>query len=82
MKILKFRPPDWLRENYDWGNDVDRIVNICLTNGFVISEADAHHAWSEHSDNYAARWLTLGDDDKLILDAVLSHCEVTDYMAY
>lgn len=82
MKVLKFRLPDWLRESYEWGNDVDRIVAICLSNGFAISKSDAHHAWSEHSDNYAAGWLILGDDDKLILDAVLEQCEITDYKAY
>ncbi len=78
MKTLKFKPPEWLKESFRWGDDVDRIVAICKANGFSISEADAHHAWEEHSDNYAASWLVLGDDEDEILQAVLDACEVID----
>jgi hypothetical protein len=77
MKTLKFKPPEWLLEDFRWGADVKRIVLVCADRGYAISEADAHHAWEEHSDNYAASWLVL-DDDQEVFDAVMGQCEVID----
>jgi hypothetical protein len=77
MKTLKFKPPEWLSDSHRWGADVRRIIAICESRGYYISDADAHHAWEEHSDNYAAGWLVLGDDDE-VFDAVMANCEVIE----
>jgi hypothetical protein len=79
MRTLKFRPPEWLKENFRWGGDVDRIVAICKAKGYHISEADAHHAWEEYSDSMAAGWMMLSDDDNDVFETVIEYCEEIDY---
>jgi hypothetical protein len=78
MKTLKFKPPEWLKSSFRWGEDVDRIVSICKAKGYNISEADAHHAWEEHSDSMAASWLMLDEDDDDVFQSVMDSCEVID----
>jgi hypothetical protein len=78
MKILKFKPPEWLIEDFHWGDDIKRIILICANRGYHISEADAHHAWEAHSDSYAAGWLQLDSDDQDVFDAVMDHCAHTE----
>jgi hypothetical protein len=78
MKILKFKPPEWLKNEFRWADDVDRIVKVCAARGYFISDADAHHAWEEWSDCLAASWLVLDEDDDELFRNVMEQCEVIE----
>lgn len=75
MKYLKFKPPEYLLENFRWGDDVQRIISICYDRGYVISEADAQAAWEEYSDSMAASWLYLDDDADQVFTTIMEYCE-------
>jgi hypothetical protein len=58
-----------LTNNYNdcqYPSDVERIVKVALAHGIELSPKEAEAAWDEHSDNYAAGWLYLPEDDESI----------------
>lgn len=66
------------RKNYNGhikthSSDVKRIVEIFEKRGFEISEEDACWAWERHSDEWAAGWLGLGNDDDEIFNDVIEY---------
>lgn len=50
-------------EQFHYSGDIDRIVNVFADRGYEISYSDAGHAWERHSENYAAGWLILPEND-------------------
>lgn len=55
--------------------DVERIVGIVLSRGFIISKMDAYQAWCDYSDTFAAGWLILGSNDDQVFDNIMNHLE-------
>ena len=56
--------------NFDYPEDIRRIVNVAMVNGLSIHPLEAERLWSEHSYKYAAGWLHLSDSDDEILSAI------------
>jgi hypothetical protein len=49
---------------FDYPDDVRRIVAAFAARGYLIIDADAATAWERYSDDYyAAGWLSLGSAD-------------------
>jgi hypothetical protein len=44
-------------------------VKIFADKGYEISATDAVRAWEQFSENMAAGWMSLGDDDEVFEDA-------------
>jgi hypothetical protein len=44
-------------------------VKIFADRGYEISATDAVKAWEQFSENMAAGWMSLGDDDEVFEDA-------------
>jgi hypothetical protein len=67
MKKLKVR--EKYNHHFEYTNDIDRIVKIFAERGYEISATDAVHAWEMFSNDMAAGWMSLGDDDEVFEDA-------------
>jgi hypothetical protein len=67
MKKLKVR--EKYNPHFEYTNDIDRIVKIFAERGYEISATDAVHAWEMFSNDMAAGWMSLGDDDEVFTDA-------------
>jgi hypothetical protein len=57
-------------------DDVARLSAALAADGIIASSDDIYAAWRRHSDDYAASWLVLGDDDEALRRALLRHLEV------
>ena len=71
MKILKFKQPgaEWHEYQKD---DIERIFNVCLANGYYLTRDQAMIAWEKYSeDYYAAGWLILPEKYEDILKCIL-----------
>ena len=51
-------------ENYQYPQDVQRIMKVAFVHGVILTAYEASQAWSEHSDDYAAGWLFLPESDE------------------
>lgn len=58
--------------------DVERIIQIFEDRGHELSYNDAKQAWQARSDDAAASWLMLDDDDDLVFLDVSHHLEETE----
>lgn len=77
MKQFKFILPSHIADFC--GPDIKRMVDICADRGYYITEADAWHAWEEHSDNNATVWAELPGNDDEIFSIISSNCEVVEH---
>lgn len=77
-KTLTFIKPKYLTTPFRWDEDVFRIVDICHQKGYQISLTDAQEAWEQHSDDLAAGWLSLGDNDDEIFNTVMEYCNTEE----
>ena len=59
MKTLRFKN----KAEGEYQHDVERIVRIAATRGYILSPADAQAAWEAYSESMAAGWLGLPEDD-------------------
>lgn len=70
-----------LEQNY--GFDIDRICNACLTEGIYIDRLTAFEAWEQYSSTYAAGWLGMDTmSDSAIVNAVSDHCQTVTICGY
>ena len=67
LKKLKVKQP--YNHHFEYQNDIERIVKIFADRGYEISHTDAVYAWGMVSNDWAARWMSLGDDDEVFEDA-------------
>jgi hypothetical protein len=72
-KQLKVKEP--YNHHFEYQNDIDRIVKIFADRGYDISHQDAVRAWEMVSDNWAAGWLTLHEDEEEIFQDCFRHME-------
>lgn len=57
-------------------DDVERLVAVLAAERITVSPDDAYAAWKRHSDDFAASWLTLYDDDDANRQALLRHLDL------
>lgn len=57
-------------------DDVERLVTALAAERITVSQDDAYAAWKRHSDDFAASWLTLYDDDDANRQALLRHLDL------
>jgi hypothetical protein len=57
-------------------DDVERLVAALAAERITVSPDDAYAAWKRHSDDFAASWLTLYDDDDANRQALLRHLDL------
>lgn len=74
MKRLVYAPERGPR----YQGDVDRIVRACAAAGYAISRTDAEMVWEAHSNDYAASWLVLPEDDADLVVSVRCYCREED----
>lgn len=55
--------------------DVERIQQVCLKNGYAADLEDCAGIWSEYSDSYAAGWLGLDEDDDDLWRTIKNYVE-------
>lgn len=76
MQRLRYVPSeaeDWILE------DVQKLVEICETQGYVIDPGDVFHAWESYSDSCAASWLIFDDlSPETVVAALKTVCVVED----
>jgi len=63
-----------LNVTLDHPSDIERIIRVCATNGFLITARDAQEAWSQYSDNFAASWLMLPEDNEELVAIIRAQC--------
>lgn len=51
-------------KNFDYPDDVERIVRVFAERGYEISPTEAQEAWKGYSDCLAAGWLILPENDE------------------
>ncbi len=66
LKNLKVKKT--YNHHFEYTNDIDRIVKIFADKGYEISATDAVRAWEQFSENMAAGWMSLGDDEEVFQD--------------
>ena len=75
MKKLVYKnknsPDNYHTENYS--DDIDTIVLECYKAGYDIDRKDAQLAWEEHSENWAAGWLSLTFQEEIV-DFIKESC--------
>ena len=57
-------------------DDVERLVAALAASGISVTPDDAYAAWRRHSEDRAAGWLILYDDDAENRDALLKHLDL------
>jgi hypothetical protein len=67
--LKKLKVKKTYNHHFEYTNDIDRIVKIFADKGYEISATDAVRAWEQFSENMAAGWMSLGDDDEVFTDA-------------
>ena len=67
--LKKLKVKEQYNHHFEYQNDIDRIVKIFADKGYEISATDAVRAWEQFSENMAAGWMSLGDDDEVFEDA-------------
>lgn len=61
MKRLVFKEP---QVNMDYlSDDINKLQSEFNKRGYEISRADVYKVWTAYSDDYAAGWLGVPDDD-------------------
>lgn len=77
MKTLKFKPVQDMNDDgtFRWAEDVGRIIGVCYSKGYMISQYDAQAAWEQHSDDYAASWLILPTDNEQLFNIIIEQCK-------
>lgn len=65
-----------LAHRLDTEDDVARLSAALAVDGIIASPDNVYAAWRRHSDDHAASWLVLGDDDEALRRALLRHLEV------
>ena len=63
-------------------DDVARLTAALATDGIIASSDDVYAACRRHSDDHAASWLVLGDDDEALRRALLRHLEIWTRSAF
>lgn len=61
--------------NFTYQNDIDRIVKIFAERGYEISHTDAMKGWKMVSNDWAAGWLTLYQNDEEIFKDCFRYME-------
>ena len=56
---------------------MERLVAALAAGRITVAPDDAYAAWKRHSDEFAASWLTLYDDDDANRQALLRHLDLT-----
>lgn len=62
MAIIKIN--DNSNYTHRWIDDVKRIQEVLLNNGYSSLLKDCGDLWEAYSDSYAAGWLGLPEDDE------------------
>lgn len=57
-------------------DDVERLVAALAAERITVSPDDVYAAWKRHSEDLAASWLTLYDDDDANRQALLHHLDL------
>lgn len=72
MKTLRPIP------NFEFYEDVMRIVTVCANAGYRVAPDDAALIWEAYSESMAAGWMMLDEDDEILLNRVLAYSEADD----
>lgn len=59
-------------------DDVARLVGALAADEIIATPDDVYEAWRRYSDEYAASWLVLYDDDEANRRALLRHLDLDD----
>jgi len=59
--------PKFDYSKYDYPHDVERIVKVLVSAGYIVTPQEAENMWHKYSDSYAAIWLFLPNDDEELL---------------
>nr|WP_298659908.1 hypothetical protein [uncultured Flavobacterium sp.] len=71
---MKFRHREETKEfTHRHLGDVMRMVNVCGANGIETDLETCAWLWSDYSEQFAAGWLDLGDDDAALFDTLFRH---------
>jgi hypothetical protein len=66
--LKKLKVKKTYNHHFEYTNDIDRIVKIFADKGYEISATDAVRAWEMFSNDMAAGWMSLGDDEEVFQD--------------
>lgn len=50
----------------DRKNDIKRIQNTIISNGYTLSLNQCEVMWRDYSDSFSSTWLTLPPEDKAL----------------
>lgn len=60
-----------LKVKIHYETDIERIVSVLKSNGYEVTPEIAYRLWKRYSASYAAGFLALPDDDKILLELVV-----------
>jgi hypothetical protein len=56
----------YCKSNYEYPEDVERLVQAVLDNGYEIAMWEAESVWQDYSDDVDASWMILPDTSEEI----------------
>ncbi len=65
-----------LKEKHPHQKDIDKIVQSMAKRGFIFDDQDAYQIWSEFSSSFNPNWISVPDDEELVVALILNNTEV------
>ncbi len=65
-------------DGFRYWDEVERIVEACRNNGYLVSAIDARWAWEKHSHDRSASWLVVNEGDDVITNHVRHYLDEED----
>ena len=75
MKKVVFKSKPGVRS---YPEDIDRFVSVLATAGYEVERSDAELAWGSYSEDYAAGWLILPEDDEVLVHMLMGYLTVLE----
>lgn len=78
-RVARLKPdPVEVANRVAFRDDIRRLVDALAADGIAASEEVAYAAWKRHSEDHAAGWLILYDEDEEVRHALMPHLVVED----
>jgi len=65
--------------DFDYPEDVRRIVEACASQDYEITPEVAQWAWEQYSDSMAAGWLCLPTSDAAIVRSIIGYLDEQEF---
>jgi len=60
----------YCKGDYEFPEDVERLVQVIYEKGYIISPMEAENAWQDYSNDIDAGWIVLPDSSENIWEMI------------